>query len=108
MKKMYRILSTLHRGGGKYIPQGTISDLAELRPESIAAHLLYGQISEIAAPPLRALPGAWKGRADLLAPAGIVYVTEFLEADEAVLAELLAVKGATVKKFKRELEQFLS
>lgn len=108
MKKLYRVHSTLHRGGGKYIPRGTISDLAELRPESIAAHLRYGQISEVQAPPLRELPQPWKERALLVLSAGIVRVDQFIEADDDQLAQLLGVKGATVKRYKRELEAFIS
>jgi hypothetical protein len=108
MATLYRVLKRLDRGHGRHIEKGTISDLADLKPESIAAHLKYRQIAPVQAPPLRALPGAWKDRAVAVLGAGIVRVDEFMEADDDQLAELLGVKGATIKRYKRELEAYIS
>jgi hypothetical protein len=103
----YRVHTDLSLGGGKTIPRGTLSDLAQLRPEVCGILQAQGAISPVAGPPLTALGTAWTPRREKLLPAGIVDVDGLLNADPAALAKRLKVKVELVKQWQAEAESLL-
>lgn len=96
---MYRILQRLHIGGTKYLEPGQMAGLHWLTPEQIGRLEDGGAVSEIHAPPLRALP-KWEKRAARLEPLNIITATDLLEADSKKVAEEIGVKPATVDRWK--------
>jgi len=103
----YRVHTDLSLGGSKTIPRGTLSDLAQLRPEVRGILLAQGAISLVAGPPLTALGSAWATRREKLLPVGIVDVDGLLNADPAELAKKIKVKTDLVKQWQAEAESLL-
>jgi hypothetical protein len=103
---MYQVVNALSlKNGERIIKAGTRSPLEEVTPKYISALLRTGAIREVASPPLATLAG-WKTRALRLAKHDVVTLQEFLETDETDLARWLRVRPATVRRYKKQLEDW--
>lgn len=103
----YRVHTPLNRGKGRTIHPGSLTRLEWLTEENQQRLVNCGAVTVASPPPLRILPG-WKTRAEKLRTHGIVTAVHFLEADNALIREILAVKReATIEKWKTELEKQL-
>lgn len=104
----WRVLSPLDRGKGRIVHPGSTSRLAWLSEEDQKRLEHFGAVSMVAPPPLRILPG-WVTRAERLEKHGIVDVVQFLEADNALLQDILVRKREeTIIAYKTELEKSLT
>ncbi len=100
----YRVQRKLDRGKGRIVPVGSTTRLAWLTPDDQQRLVHCGAVTEVAPPPLRILPG-WKRRSELLRTHGIQSAIQFLEADNALLQDILNVKReATIESWKKDLE----
>ncbi len=100
----FRVQRKLDRGKGRTVYAGTITRLAWLTPDDQQRLVHCGAVTEVAPPPLRILPG-WKVRSEKLRTHGITTAIQFLEADNALLQDILNVKReATIKQWKAGLE----
>jgi len=99
---MYRVLRPLSRKLETFIPKGTLTALEWLNDEQQAKLIQVGAVSRIAAPPLGTLPG-WTRRGSRLGQVGIHTFDDFLERDDADIAELIGAKESTVSKWRAEL-----
>lgn len=103
----YRVHSDLNLGGGKIIPRGSISNLAQLRADVRTVLLKQGSISPVSSPPLSALGSAWAARREKLARADIVDVDGLMEADPIALAKRLHVAADIIRIWQTEAEAVL-
>lgn len=86
---------------------GSLTRLGWLNQENQLRLVRCGAVSRVAPPPLRILPG-WKTRAERLQKHGIIDAVQFLEADNALLQDILVRRReATIKTYKNDLEQQL-
>jgi len=102
---LYRVLRSLAKGRER-IPRNSISLLRRLDPEAIQVLLAKGSIARVAPPPLTELPG-WERRARRLRVRGIVDAEQFLEADDAQLAEALRQDQLAVTRLREEVIRWL-
>lgn len=101
---IYRVHQTLERGNGT-CPVGMAS-LSWLKEKHITILLDRGIISKVATPPLGVLPG-WKERAEKLEHLGIIFVVDFLEADDLLLAEIFDEDEQAIVSWKAKLRRWL-
>ena len=100
----YRVHNKLDRGKGRVIHPGSLTRLVWLKPDDRQRLVHCGAVTEVAPPPLRILPG-WKVRSEKLRTHEITTAIQFLEADNALLQDILNVKReATIKSWKEGLE----
>lgn len=104
---LYRTHKVLDRGKGKLIPENSATSLAWLTEKQIALLLERRIVSEVAAPPLAALP-RWDKWARRINRLGIFSVIEFLEANDEMLAETLGEKPDVITRWKAEAEAWLT
>lgn len=104
---LYRAHKILDRGKGKTIPQNSTTSLAWLSKKQVALLLERRIVSEVAVPPLAALP-RWKERAGRINRLGMFSVIEFLEADNGMLAETLGEEPDVIARWKAEAEAWLT
>lgn len=103
----FRVHVPLDRGKGRIVHTDSLTQLAWLNEEDQIRLVQCGAVSRVAPPPLRILPG-WKTRGERLAPHDIITVVDFLEADNALLQDILVRrKEATIIGWKTLLEQQL-
>ena len=103
-----RVHVPLNRGKGRTHHPGTTTRLDWLSEEDQQRLVNCGAVTVASPPPLRIL-GGWKTRAATLRSHGIVTAVHFLETDNEMLMDILAVKReATIDKWKTELERQLT
>ena len=91
--------------GKKIIPQGSKTDLAWLDEAGVQRLIVVGAVRSMASPPLAAL-GGWKARAARLDQVGIVTIADFLAAEDGEIAAANGVKVSTVKRWRKEIEDW--
>ena len=102
---LYRVLINLEVGKRGIIPAGEITRLEWLSEHNRRVLEDMAAVSELHAPPLGVLPG-WKARARKLQ--GLVgTAADFLEMDDARLAEALGVTGELIAGYKEDIRRYL-
>lgn len=102
---LYRVLETLSFDSGRVVERGVVSSLKGTSPQTIAALLRRGRISEVQAPPLRVLPG-WEERAEVLEPLGIETVNQLVDANLDEVAEELDTPVENLRKAAQDAQQW--
>lgn len=103
---LYRIVSPVAKGD-QIIPVGTVGKLEYFTPQSLAALLRKGAITEVSPPPLSIMPG-WKLRSAKLAKIGIEDAVQLLEGDTDDLMRSLRMTRVGVQKWKKDAEDLLT
>jgi len=110
MMAMYRVLHKLSIGKGRVLHPGSFNRLEWLNEQGIERLTTKGAVSRVNPPPLAVLPG-WSRRAEKareVSGGKILDAEQFLEADDATLAEWMAVKATTVARWKSEIVKWLT
>ena len=104
---MYRLLDDIGPfPDGSVLAKGTLHTLDFLTPKTVQALLEHDRIAEWHSPPLAVLPG-WERKAKVFAEAGVVTVSDLLEADQDELAEGLEIPAATLEQCLEEVEDWI-
>ena len=103
---LYRVRADISMGK-RTLHRGEIVRGSTFRADAITVLVRRGVLSEVAAPPLAVLPG-WKTRAARLRRAGIVSLSDFLEADDAELAKAMRCKPPELATWRTEVEGWLN
>jgi hypothetical protein len=110
---LYRVLRALDAGSKRGIIQAAdehgrqvITDLEWLNRKQRKALVNCGAVAPVAPPPLNVLPG-WRLRAGKLVKFGIETAVDLLETDAEWLANCLGYRASTVKRWQREVREYL-
>ena len=101
---LYRTLRSLNHGG-KRIERDRVLSLNWDQPR-LDKLLELGLIARVSPPPLTELPG-WKPRAKKLAAHDILDAEQFIETDDALLANYLRNRSGTITRLKLEVTRWL-
>ena len=102
---LYRARRNLRRSG-KRILKGTLLKLDNVSKTTLDSLLARGDVSEVAPPPLKILPG-WKEPAKKLEAIGVKTALDFLEAPEEPVSRVLKMPRKEVKAKKKEVQDWL-
>lgn len=102
---MYRwIRQTPLDTGHKY---GDVLKDGDLPAKSIARFLETGSLVRVSSPPLAEIP-AFEERAETLEPAGVVMISDLVEANATELAKKINKSASTVRRWQSEAMQWLA
>lgn len=104
---IYRILRPLSAGSLGIIPKNSFDSLIWAAESTIDILEKQGKIARIHAPPLHVFPG-WQIRYERLSKIDIEDAEQFLEATNETIAQIMQVRMRTVRKWRAQVEAFLT
>lgn len=88
-------------------PIGTAVKETDFKPGVAEILVRKGALAPLHTPPLSELPG-WTRRSEILRAIDVVTIQDFLDADEERVAQLFNYQSATIRKWKRDVQEWIT